>query len=282
MFGYVIADRDNMTQAQEDRYKACYCGLCRALRKNRGSLSRLTLTFDMTFLVLLLSSMYEPEEETGEERCVMHPAHRHEWASSKITEYAADMNLALAYLNCMDDWRDDRDLWRRMEAGVFSEEYFYVCQRYPEKCAYIEKCLAELTEIERANTPEPDAGAKCFGRLMGELFSYVPDSVWGERVRDFGASLGEFIYIMDAVIDLDRDRQNGSYNPLAAEAEGKSEDDLRYILKMLIGECAAKFERLPLLRDADIMRNILYSGVWLRYNEAMRKKHVGGAAASES
>ena len=50
--------------------------------------------------------------------------------------------------------------------------------------------------------------------------------------------------------------------------QGKTEDELRYILTMLIGECAARFERLPLVRDADIMRNILYSGVWLRYNAA--------------
>ena len=31
MFGYVIANLEGLTQAQKDRYKGCYCGLCRVL-----------------------------------------------------------------------------------------------------------------------------------------------------------------------------------------------------------------------------------------------------------
>lgn len=281
MFGYVIANKDIMTEAQEARYRACYCGLCHALRRRHGSLSRLALTYDMTFLVLLLASMYEPEEQEGTSRCVMHPIRSHDWVSSWVTDYAADMNLALAYLNCMDDWKDERRLMRRAEAGVLSEEYFYVTQKYPEKCKFITDCLEELSAIEARRDPDPDAGARCFGRLMGEIFAEGPDAHWSERLRLFGQELGEFIYIMDAVLDLEEDRAQGRYNPVAAFAEGKTEDDLRYTLTMLIGECAAVFERLPVVRDADIMRNILYSGVWLRYNAEMARRHgeEGGGPA---
>ena len=55
MFGYVIANKDIMTEEQEARYRACYCGLCHALHRRHGSLSRVTLTYDMTFLILLLT-----------------------------------------------------------------------------------------------------------------------------------------------------------------------------------------------------------------------------------
>jgi hypothetical protein len=282
MFGYVIANKEIMTDDQLKRYKACYCGLCRALKVRRGSLSRMTLTYDMTFLILLLSSMYEPEEQDGAERCIMHPVKTHDYWLNAVTEYAADMNLALAYLNFMDDWKDDRKLLKLAESGIFSEEYFYVCRQYPEKCAFFEACLSELSEIEKQKCPDPDAGAKCFGRLMGEVFSYREDTIWGAKLREFGESLGEFIYIMDAVVDLEKDEKKGSYNPLSALiASGRTEDDLRYILTMLIGECTARFEQLPLVRDADILRNILYSGVWLRYNAAMSKKHREGGLASE-
>ena len=273
MFGYVIANKDIMTEEQEARYRACYCGLCHALHRRHGSLSRVTLTYDMTFLVLLLNSMYEPEEAEGSSRCVMHPVRRHDWVSSWVTEYAADMNLALAYLKCMDDWKDERRFTSRCEAAVLSEEYFYVTQKYPEKCKFINDCLDELSEIERRGETDPDAGARCFGRLMGEIFAEGPDRLWSERLRLFGQELGEFIYIMDAVLDLEGDRAAGRYNPVAAYATGKTEDDLRYTLTMLIGECAAVFERLPVVRDADIMRNILYSGVWLRYNAEMARRH---------
>lgn len=273
MFGYVVANKEIMSPDQLERYKACYCGLCRALRLERGSLSRVTLTYDMTFLVLFLSSMYEPEEESGIERCVMHPVKTHKWWTSPVTRYAADMNLALAYLNMLDDWKDERRVLRLLGSGMLSEEYFYVRQRYPEKCAFIEERLRELDGIEKSGETDPDLGAHCFGRIMGELFSYQTDSVWGGDIRDFGQALGEFVYVMDAVCDLDGDIKKGRYNPMRSLRDsGSTEDDLRYILTMLIGECAMRFERLPIVRDADIIRNVLYSGVWLRYNALMEKK----------
>ena len=274
MFGYVIANPDALTPEELARYKSCYCGLCRALRLRHGSLSRMTLTYDMTFLVLLLQSMYEPEEESGTERCAAHPMREHAWSASAVTDYAADMNLVLAYQNCLDDWRDERRVLSRAEAALMKGRYERCREQYPDKCAFIESCLNELSDIERRGETDPDAGARCFGRLMGELFAYSPsDGVWAPRLRRFGEELGEFIYIMDAVLDLPEDRKKGRYNPLAAYADGKSEEELHSTLTMLIGECAAVFELLPVVRDAGIMRNILYSGVWLRYNAEQDRRH---------
>ena len=41
---------------------------------------------------------------------------------------------------------------------------------------------------------------------------------------------------------------------------------------MMIAESTASFERLPCLVDVDILRNILYDGVWNRYNRIQMKK----------
>ena len=184
------------------------------------------------------------------------------------------MNILLAYQNCLDDWRDERRLISRAEAAVLAGCYREAAQRWPEKSRAIEQSLAELAGLERAGETDPDAGAKCFGRLMGELFVYYPeDTVWGPRLRRFGEELGEFIYIMDAVLDLAGDREHGRYNPLAVYAEGKTDEELHSMLTMLIGECAAVFELLPIVQDADIMRNIIYSGVWTRYNAEMARRH---------
>lgn len=274
MFGYVIANPDALTPEQLARYKGCYCGLCRTLKHRHGQLARLTLTYDMTFLVLLLESMYEPEVSSGEERCAVHPVHPHMWSASEITEYAADMNILLAYQNLMDDWRDEHSVTSKAEAALIASCYRECSERYPEKSRFIEDRLAELSELEERGETDPDAGAKCFGALMGELFVYYPqDSVWAPRLRRFGQELGEFIYIMDAVLDLEGDKAHGRYNPLLKYAEGKTEDELHDMLTMLIGECAAVFELLPVVQDADIMRNILYSGVWLRYNAEMARRH---------
>ena len=137
-----------------------------------------------------------------------------------------------------------------------------------------EKMTAEkLSAIEQADTGDPDAAANCFGRLMGELF--VTDDLWDARLRPFGEALGRFIYLLDAVIDLPEDLRHGRYNPLRTLPQ---DADLHALLTMLLGECSTAFEALPVLQDVELLRNILYSGVWLRYEAAMKKRKIGRSA----
>ena len=281
MFGFVVANTEALNEAQLARYRGAYCGLCRALQKRHGDLSRLTLNYDMTFLVLLLSSMYEPEEESGEGRCMAHPVHRRSWWRSRFTDYAADMNVALAWHNCMDDWADERKLLSLTEAKLLRSHYETVYRTWQRQCDAIEECMELLHAVETSDTPVPDAAANAFGRLMGELFAVEADSVWNPHFRAFGEALGRFVYWMDACVDLEKDRKNGSFNPLLVMRPGETVDEAEKLelLKMLIAECAAEFERLPLVRDVEILRSVLYSGVWTQYLMKQKKeqKEKGGA-----
>ena len=65
MFGYVIADLARLDEGQQTRYKSFYCGLCRALYRGYGPVPALALTYDMAFLTLFLSALYEPAEQSG-------------------------------------------------------------------------------------------------------------------------------------------------------------------------------------------------------------------------
>lgn len=280
MFGYVIANQKLLSQAELARYKGCYCGLCRALKQRHGFSGRITLTYDMTFLVLMLTAMYEPEEQANMEVCVAHPFRQHYCWQSSFTDYGADMNVALAYHNCLDDWQDDGSVLKFWEAEFLTQRYQDVSVRYPRQCGAIERCMAELSEIEAADSDDPDAAANCFGRLMGELF--VTDGDWDARLRPFGEALGRFIYMLDAVLDLREDKRRGRYNPLRAlDAAGYTQKDYKTVLTMLIGACAEAFEKLPLLQDVGLLRNILYSGVWLRYETAMAKETKTGGTPDE-
>ena len=69
MFGYLVAATKVLENEDLARYKSVYCGLCRSLSRCFGQTARLTLNFDMTFLVLLLGSLYEPEEALSERHC---------------------------------------------------------------------------------------------------------------------------------------------------------------------------------------------------------------------
>ena len=110
MFGYIITNGDNLPKERSERFREFYCGLCRTLRRKHGVMGGLTLSYDMTFLAVLLNALYEPEERRGEERCPVHPLKRHHYVDSPVLEYCADMNIALAYHKCLDNWLDDRSV----------------------------------------------------------------------------------------------------------------------------------------------------------------------------
>ena len=40
----------------------------------------------------------------------------------------------------------------------------------------------------------------------------------------------------------------------------------------MMAECCRSFESLPILENADILRNILYSGVWARFEDITKKR----------
>ena len=271
MFGYVVANQEALSEAQFARYKGAYCGLCRALKRQHGSISRMALTYDMVFLLLLLGSLYEPEEQSGSERCVAHPVKVHDYWSTELTQYVADMSIALAYCKQLDDWQDEKKLISLTASKLFAPHYRDVKAHYPMHCRELETQLAALATIEKSGVLAPDEAANCFGKLMGGLFIWKQDR-WTDILYEMGCALGRFVYIMDACMDLESDRRHGRYNPMA----GRDPAEFEPILTMLIGDCALEFEKLPLVQDLDILRNILYSGVWTRYRMAQKNNEKKG------
>ena len=272
MFGYLSAAPEKLTEEQLLRYRAGYCGLCRCLKERHGELSRLSLNYDMTFLVLLLGSLYEPEERSGAGTCYMHPKEPRGFFINTATEYAADMNIALFYLKCRDDWQDDVNPISLAEAGLLKKKYGAISQRYPRQCAAMEACMARLSSLEQAKIEDPDAAAAAFGELMAEVLVLREDR-WSGCLRAMGRALGGFIYVMDACMDLDADAFFGRYNPFR-RYYGLRDNEQRFrdILKMLLGECLFHFDRLPLVQDAELLKNILCAGLWAKFDKKFSDK----------
>ena len=87
--------------------------------------------------------------------------------------------------------------------------------------------------------------------------------------------MGKFIYLMDAYEDLDKDERKNAYNPLRKLRKDNPKDFetlTKLMMTSMMSECAKSFERLPIILHADILRNILYSGVWTKYEYLQLKK----------
>jgi len=271
MFGYITANLTELTKEEKARYGAVYCGICRAIRDQSGQTARLGLSYDMAFLALLLMSLYEPEERSGKNTCIVHPITRRGWVDSPYIQYAADMNVALAYYNCLDDWQDDRNRQAKLLASILENQLPTIESRYPRQCSAIRQCIADLSRLEKENCPNPDETAGTFGLLMAELLVYQED-LWAGELRKLGFYLGRFIYLLDAAVDYRKDLKKGKYNPYIAMGAEENRAQWEEYLVLTMGRCTDSFERLPLVQDKALLNNILYSGVWSNYRRKRKEE----------
>ncbi|MGI6007607.1 MAG: DUF5685 family protein [Ruminococcus sp.] len=271
MFGYVTVNREELKVKDMKRYQAFYCGICQELKERHGLTSRITLTYDMTFLAVLLTGLYEGQVRESSCRCAVHPLKKHPCLRNEYTAYAADMNLLLCYYNLMDNWFDEKDVASFAGARILRKEFLKVCSGYPRQNRAVKRYMKRLYRCEKEKSRDIDLGAGLTGELMGEIFVYKED-VWSDILRRLGFFLGKFIYLMDAYDDVEKDIRKGNYNPWITIK--KREDFMKVseqILTMMMSECAREFEKLPILENVDILRNVLYSGIWTKYEIVKRK-----------
>ncbi len=274
MFGYININQKIMTEENKKAYQSYYCGLCRKLKSDCGTKGQMLLTYDMTFLVVLLTGLYELSNEESEITCALHPTKKRTVWINEATQYAADMNLVLAYQNLIDDWKDDKAYTKKALAKMLDKDYTRIMSKYPRQVKALEEYMRRTEEVERSHESNLDVVAGLTGEMLGEIFCWKEDE-WAEELRTLGFYMGKFIYLMDAYEDYDDDVHKNAYNPLVY-VKGESAEELDTLLRLLLtsmmSECAKSFERLPILLHADILRNVLYSGVWSKYEYIQLKK----------
>lgn len=265
MFGTITINPDELKLKDYRKYRSYYCGVCQDLKELHGQASRLTLTYDMTFLALLLTGLYEREGHLESFRCPLHPLKPLKSRRNAYTQYAADMNVLLSYYNLLDDWLDDRKIGSLALARKLRPHFLEVCKKYPRQNHAVRQYMKRLLACEREKDEDMDRAAGYTGELMAEIFVYKKDE-WEDSLRRIGFFIGKFIYLMDAFRDVEEDIRSGSYNPFRhLYGRPDFEETAIKILTMMAADSCQAFERLPIVEEIDILRNVLYSGIWTKY-----------------
>ena len=276
MFGYIAPVLSVMDEDQKRRYRGVYCGVCQSLRNISGAGGRSVLSNDLTFLAMLLNSLYEPETELRERRCAVHPLKTHPCQSSEMIRYAAEMNILLSWYKFQDSWMDDHAVSGRAGQRWLRKAAEEVRARHPAQSKAVEDALTKLWAAEKEAHPSPDLLCNLSGAMLGAVFVPRPEDLWAEHLYAVGAGLGRFVYWMDAWEDYAADQRRHRFNPLTGYHDRPDyEAFCKETLELFLAEAAEHFELLPLEKDLDLLRNVLYSGVWQRYwalNHAERGK----------
>jgi len=280
MFGYIAINKAEMKFKDYDIYHSYYCGLCKRLKECYGRRGQMTLSYDMTFLIILLTGLYEPETTTDKVNCIVHPFEKHTARTNIYSDYAASMNLILTYYKCKDDWKDEQKKKSYAIVKALEPQIRKIEKQYPQKVLLISSNLRKLSILEVENEQNIDLMAGLFGEIMAELFAYRQDE-WETSLRKIGFFLGKFVYLMDAYEDIEKDIKTGNYNPFkqVLYKDENFAENVRSLLTLMMAECSREFEKLPILLHTDILRNILYSGVWQKYvlvtEKRTNKKETG-------
>ena len=262
MLGYVIPDKGELKVREYEIYTGYYCGVCKYIGRTYGQLPRMVLSYDATFIALLLACVDPEPDQPTQEHCVVHHIKRKTVIRNRAIEYAGDLMLILAWYKLLDDAQDEgkvsakaglaafRPIWRKLEA------------KHPSLCAMIGERLTALTELEKAHCDSIDRVAEDFAQVMDGIFRDGITWLYGEAAEDgdatgngagneepkdlqngtepdvesngatgstessekkqnlhetfanIGYHLGKWIYLIDAVDDIEENLESGCYNPL--------------------------------------------------------------------
>ena len=272
MFGYVRINKMDLTFREFDYYKGYYCGLCKYLKENHGEVSRLSLNYDITFLIVILTALYKLDSDITYERCIANPLKKKMRIVNENTEYAASMNILLSYYKLEDNLYDDNGIKDKLAYELYKGKLKKAYEKYPQKAEYIKQQLGNLRELEKQESKSIDKVSNIFGNLMGEIFVYKKDE-YEQNLRNIGFNLGKYIYILDAYEDLEEDNKKGRYNPFIDYIDKKEElkNKVDRLISMSLGMATKNIEQLNLEFNKSIIDNIIYSGVYLRYKSILEK-----------
>jgi len=217
VFGYVRPPLQALPEAEGDRFRRMYCGLCHALGQAYGPAASMILNYDFTYLAILLSD--REEGPSRHSRCAVHPVHGRTFLEgTPALALAADESVILAYWQARDgvadhDWL--HGVKYRAVSAVLEPAYRKAAAARPGFDERTRRQLALLAELEQAGCDSMDRAADAFASLLGGAAEEVEDPVRRRVLEQLLYHLGRWVYLVDAADDLKRDAAEGAYNPVA-------------------------------------------------------------------
>lgn len=274
MFGYVNVFQNELKIKEYNVYKAYYCGVCHSCGKNLSFFSRFTLSYDITFMALLLDSISDEKTACVPKRCMVHPLKKRTVAiENRAIDYSACVGIMLTYLKFKDDVKDDKSLKGLMGMLLLHRGVKKARKKFPGIYEEIEKLLCSLSRLEKEKCSSPDEVADVFGKLLGNcMMAPFAGEENKKQLYWLGYYVGRWIYLIDAVNDFEKDIKTQNYNPYKFSYNNMKEleKDSELPLTLTLESAASAFELLEIKKYRAILENILYLGMAKKQNEILK------------
>lgn len=289
MFGYVKPYNPELRVRELEEYKAVYCGLCKQLGRSFGVFARFTLSYDFAFLAMLKTALdREICPETERCACIAHPfCKRIRVRENAAMQMAARAAMISVYYKLLDD-REDEGFFRRIGAALllpFAKRARRKALAFADGAAADEaaaKMSAAQAQLEAEKCQIPDAAAEPTANFLAAVLKNCAATAEQAAVLErFGYLLGRYVYLCDALDDLEDDRRRGRYNPFLY-AGGEAAIAAKNALFLTTAELSDDFDLLELHRYEGILENIIRIGLRAEVIRIEKKLKGGDKHGAES
>ena len=277
LFGYIKPDTPELLVRESEQYKAVYCSLCKALGKHYGVISRLTLSYDCTFLSLFLLGTQPECKGYHRGRCVVNPLKKCNFCkdSTEALRMPAAFSVLSMYQKLWDDLHDSGFLGKIRSLCLMPlaiRPYRKACRDYPDLAKALSRMMREQTAAEQDPKASLDSCAEPTARMLSHVFASTAQEETQKRIYEtIGYFLGKWIYLIDAADDLEDDLKKGSFNPLIVTEKLTKHADEKQIkeakescngaLNLCVSQIIASVNLLSFYQYGPIIGNIVEKGL---------------------
>lgn len=282
MFGYIKPLAPELKVKEQEAYRAIYCGLCKQLGRVYGPMSRLTLSYDFAFLAMLAIGVRGELVEFSQERCMVHPLKKRNICQDcDSLDLSAAMATILLYHKLEDNLADGKAGEKAlcMAALPFAKNaYDKAAEKLPQLAQLAREQMAEQAILEREHCPSVDRASEPTAKILEALLGGLSEDPGQQLVlRRIGYLLGRWVYLMDALDDLEEDIQNDNYNPFryCDEGEKNKEEQAVASLYLTIAEIIKAYDLLEVTYFDGLLSNVFRLGLKHSVDQLQQKKAKG-------
>lgn len=281
MLGYVRMYKPELKVKEYETYRGLYCTLCKNLGRQYGILSRLILSYDLTFLALIILSVQSVSPSFKGGRCPFNLSKKCNYCTNadEVFNFTSAVSVIMFYYKVKDNIAD---------GGFFKKVLMYLIlpyaasrrkkamKKYEKLDIIISKSMNKQAETEKENTDSFDKAAHNSADALGKIFTYYDDA--NIDLYRFGYMVGRWVYLIDAADDIEKDMKNHSFNVFVNKYHMTSVNEITQNVKkdiestLNVSSAAAieAYNKLELTVMFPIIENILFDGMGSSMNKVLK------------
>lgn len=270
MFGYVVPYKAQLKMQDYVLYRAFYCGICKATGKLYGQLPRFATNYDVTFLSVLMHDCLTQNVEFKECGCICNPKKKACVMRNPLLDRIAAVNIIMSYYKAVDGVIDKEGVGAKAARRALRRPFAKAARACPQAADIVSQAYEALRRLEKAGAVGIDRVADPFAGMLKKLGALILGEDADENKLALCYNIGKFVYIADALDDIDEDHKKKRYNPFLAEYgyEGSRtqfmdahREELTFILSSTVNRAIESFNKCTFTQSYDLMQNIVYKGL---------------------